>query len=625
MAKHLFYALLTQDTSPGETPISISSIHTYFSCARRFFLWAGSRTGSLADLTAEDLAAYHQAIVGLRQATGSTRRHRRAVRMLWAYRTRLPVSQRLVCDPVRLPTWQAWARPQSRRSGENLTGRIPEQVMAPLLTWALRWVDDFADDVLGARTVRAALDARPAPCPDPLSALARVLAEFRERGIPLPAVPAGADGPEVAATANVTHLARLVGCSPNLLTSKRTAGLVKDAATELGVAGDSYLDHRVRGLLDGRPWLAAISYYDVPRFLSLLQTACWVVIAYLSGMRDSEIKHLQRGCVSTRQDPDGRVYRHELTSLAFKGETDPRGVTATWIVTAPVARAVAVLERLQPEAQAFLFTPAGGRNVTSSRLPVQGRVTPSRTTVTKLAALTTWINDYCATAHRTDRIPHVNGRPPHLTTRQFRRTLAWFIARHPAGAIAGALQFRHQRIQMFEGYAGTSDSGFRAEVEAEESLTRGQYLADTATEPDRPRLTGPAGAEAEQRLTAFARHALFEGQVVTDEARLLRIMKLHDPAIYPGTFVTCVFNPDRALCRPAPGTSEEPELGDCRPLACRNTALTPGNREAHARHLAVLDCALAQGDRLAPYIRHRFQQQRQDTSDFLTRHTPEPT
>ncbi|MCX5613427.1 hypothetical protein OHB39_38875 [Streptomyces sp. NBC_00047] len=129
----------------------------------------------------------------------------------------------------------------------------------------------------------------------------------------------------MAATANVTHLARLVGCSPNLLTSKGTAGLVKEAATELGVAADSYLDHHVRGLLDGRPWLAAISYYDVPRFLSLLRTACWVVIAYLSGMRDSEIKHLQRGCVSTRQDPDGRVYRHELTSLAFKGETDPRG------------------------------------------------------------------------------------------------------------------------------------------------------------------------------------------------------------------------------------------------------------------------------------------------------------
>lgn len=58
------------------------------------------------------------------------------------------------------------------------------------------------------------------------------------------------------------------------------------------------------------------------------------------------------------------------------------------------------------------------------------------------------------------------GRLPRLTTRQFRRTLAWFIARRPGGTIAGALQYRHQYVQMFEGYAGTSDSGFRDEVES---------------------------------------------------------------------------------------------------------------------------------------------------------------
>ncbi|MFK0050372.1 hypothetical protein ACIQU4_40980 [Streptomyces sp. NPDC090741] len=491
VAKHLFYALLTQDTPPGERPITIASIHSYFSCTRRFFLWAQPRAESLAELTAQDLAAYHHEVGGLRQVPGSTRRHRRAVRMLWAYRTRLPVSQRLVCDPVRIPDWQAWARTQTHRGGENLTERIPEQVMGPLLTWALRWVDDFADDVLGVRTVRAALDARPAPCLDPLPALARLLAEFRERGTPLPATPRGRGGQRIPATANITHLGRLMGCGRGLEKSTAAARLIEEAAVDLGIAEDSYLDHRVRGRLDGRPWLAEFSYYDVPRHLSLLQTACWVVIAYLSGMRDSEIKHLKRGCGTALQDPGGKVYRHELTSLAFKGEADPRGVTARWIVTAPVARAVAVLERLQPDTQAFLFTPAGGRALTVSRLPAAGRVAGSTTTVTKLAAFTVWVNDYCATTGRTDRIPDVNGRPPHLTTRQFRRTLAWFIARHPAGAIAGALQFRHQRIQMFEGYAGTSDSGFRAEVEAEEALTRGQLLADSATDPDRPRLTGP--------------------------------------------------------------------------------------------------------------------------------------
>ncbi|MFI7406019.1 hypothetical protein ACIBW9_37075 [Streptomyces sp. NPDC049541] len=95
----------------------------------------------------------------------------------------------------------------------------------------------------------------------------------------------------------------------------------------------------------------------------------------------------------------------------------------------------------------------------------------------------------------------------------------------------------------------TSDSGFRDEVEAEEALARGQFLAEMGADSDRPALAGPAGDEAEARIAEFARHTVFDGQVVTDEARLRRIVARHDPHMYPGTFVTCVYNPDRALCR----------------------------------------------------------------------------
>lgn len=178
---------------------------------------------------------------------------------------------------------------------------------------------------------------------------------------------------------------------------------------------------------------------------------------------------------------------------------------------------------------------------------------------------------------------------------------------------------------MFEGYAGTSDSGFRDEVEAEQALARGQYLADISTDGDRLSLTGPAGSEAEARLAEFARHAVFDGQVVTDEARLRRIMARHDPHLYPGTFLTCVYNPDRALCRTPSGPTETPVMADCRPLACRNAALTPANRQALHEHLDALDTRLTDGDRLAPYIRHRLEEQRRETASFLTRHTPEHT
>ncbi|WP_338785163.1 hypothetical protein [Streptomyces sp. DG1A-41] len=235
----------------------------------------------------------------------------------------------------------------------------------------------------------------------------------------------------------------------------------------------------------------------------------------------------------------------------------------------------------------------------------------------------TWINAYCAQRERPDAIPDDRGRLPHLTTRQFRRTLAWFIARRPGGTIAGALQYHHQRIQMFEGYAGTSDSGFRDEVEAEEALTRGQLLAQMGADPDRPALTGPAGAEAEARLAEFSRHTVFEGQVVTDEARLRRILARHDPHLYPGTFLTCVYNPDRALCRNPASPADLPVMSDCQPLACRNTALTPANLQALTSHLTELEEALVDGERLAPYVRHRLQEQQRVTAAFLTRHTPE--
>ncbi|WP_307072175.1 hypothetical protein [Streptomyces canus] len=534
-----------------------------------------------------------------------------------AYRNVLP--DHLGQDPLRRPLWQAWARHHRRAGGENLTDRIPEQVVAPLLSWAMRWVDDFADDVLAARAERDAIDARSPAGPDLPTALAELLDDFRRRRHPLPAAPARlASARRGEPFPSTSYLARLLGYPVHRLDEARPRQMIAEAVGDVGVDTDCPLAHAPQGRLEGRPWLERISYYDVARMERLLLVSCWIVIAYLSGMRDSEIKHLKRGCLSVQQAPDGHVYRHRLASLAFKGE-DVHGAEATWIVTAPVARAIAVLERFQPQDQPYLLAPAPSPRRRSA-FPVPN----SNTTNKDITFLISWITAYCDDRSRPDGIPLERGRLPRLTTRQFRRTLAWFIARRPGGAIAGALQYRHQCIQMFEGYAGTSDSGFRDEVEAEQALARGQLLAEMGADEDRPTLSGPAGAEAEARLAEFARHTVFDGQVVTDEARLRRIVARHDPHLYLGTFVTCVYNPDRALCRTsnAPGDGQ-PVLADCQPLACRNTALTPANRQALNGHLTKLKEALANRDHLAPYVRHRLEEQHRATAAFLTRHTPE--
>jgi hypothetical protein len=126
-----------------------------------------------------------------------------------------------------------------------------------------------------------------------------------------------------------------------------------------------------------------------------------------------------------------------------------------------------------------------------------------------------------------------------------RRTLAWFIARQPGGSIAGAIQYRHLSVQMFEGYAGTSDSGFRAEVESEQALARGEHLL-AMVDAHEHTLAGPAATEAERRLAEFDEHARldnqarFAGTVLTDPRRLCgsRMAFLRRHTSMPGARMT---------------------------------------------------------------------------------------
>jgi hypothetical protein len=131
------------------------------------------------------------------------------------------------------------------------------------------------------------------------------------------------------------------------------------------------------------------------------------------------------------------------------------------------------------------------------------------------------------------------------------------------------------------------------------------------------RLAGPAAAEAHARLEQLGRQVGFAGTVVTDPRRLKLIMRRHDPGIFPGQFVTCVFNPDKALClRAGTPSSKTPALADCQPGACRNVALTGDNLTAWQQHLARLDQALSDPT-LAPYLQHRLRQQHHDITRFL--------
>jgi hypothetical protein len=311
-----------------------------------------------------------------------------------------------------------------------------------------------------------------------------------------------------------------------------------------------------------------------------------------------------------------------MRSLAFKGENDPAGVPATWSIGEPAARAIIVLEQLQPPGTRDLFARlehSPGSNKPGATNPVP----TSSTTNARLCAFIAWVNGYCERHGRADGIPLVQGRPWHLINSQFRRTLAWFIARRPGGVIAGAIAYRHHCVQVFEGYAGTSESGFRAEVESEQALARGQHLMASVEAHQHTQFTGPAADEAARRLGEFGERAGFQGKVVLDSSRLRRLMARHDPAVYPGEYVTCVHDHSKALCEKARNRRSEglPDHGGCKPLACRNVALTPDNVASWHSEIDKITERLAARPPLPPLLRRRLEDRRTEITAFLDRTT----
>ena len=533
--KRLCYAMLSGPLPPGELRQSIGSVRTAFGHLKALTQWLEVRSPqrTLGSLRPTDLQDYQRHLLLTTPHAKARRAARCHVRLLWRCRAALH-EDGLSFDPKHLTGWDEG---RVVYATENLTDRIPESVLGPLLTWAIRFVDDFAPDILVADARRRAHLRGGHGNTDTKTALAkvdRVLDQYRKRSAPLP----GRDG-EV----NLHFLARQAGCSRDFLA--RQNDRLAAAARELGIGNQSAYDSPITAHVAGAPWTGGIvahtgDLYDVARLTRLLQTACYIAIAFLSGMRDSEVKHLQRGCLQVQRNTDGQAYRWIVTSRAFKGQRESDGVQATWLTGEPAARAIAVLEQLQPPPTAWLFAvlpnnPGVGPMASSGNQAMSGKSTRQC-----LNHFTTWVNDYCQHSDLAETVPLVNGQPWRLTTRQFRRTLAWFIARRPGGTIAGAIAYRHQGIQMFEGYAGTSSSGFRAEVESEQALARGEHLLAMIDGHEHLHMDGPARAEVARRLQDFAGNAHFAGAVSTDPRRLKRLMAREDPAIYPGDYVHCV-------------------------------------------------------------------------------------
>ena len=501
----------------------------------------------------------------------------------------------LTSDRLRFVPWggRSWHRIAALPGkGENETARLPEAVFVPLMRHALLYIRHFASDIIAASDEHA---APPAPRSGPAEERLRdFVARRRAAGFGIPGnrhrgSPLRPAWRRIAAQAGVPY--------STLADQPRLRAMVDASAEELGLDDGPTLLHRPGTHPDtGRPWRAAMTPQDLSDERRNLLAACYAVIAFLSGMRESEIHSLQRGCATKL----GRRGEHEVWRLkgtAYKGHDAP-GSEEQWIVLEPVVEAIGVLEQLT-EGQ-HLFTKTSHN---------QGR--ESITGTNRL--LRKFVVDL--NAH------HDAGIPVHpITTRQFRRTTAWYIANRPFGVVAGMIQFKHVRTATFLGYAGTSPSGFTAEIDAEERTGR---IADILERYEDWKLGAPATGPAAKKLAAEFDHIRSEagdlpGQLV-DRRRLERLLATTARTLHVGPLSDCLFDRSKARCLTAAGRpdAEHPVPNLCQPNECPNSRIDdhhlPGWQDQKQAAIVWLETR-----RLAGHQRASLERSRDDAAAIIS-------
>jgi hypothetical protein len=446
--------------------------------------------------------------------------------------------------------------------GENTTPRIPEDVIAPLLKAAVFYVCTASGDLLAAKAeltaLHAAIAGMPRLSPGQTRARLEAFVETRHRdGRGIPARPGS--GP-AARQPNLRLICLLAGIPSNASYHRE---YLDDAARRTGFEHGGLTTPLSEGPLAGRAWRPGLETGSLDQELHHLRTACWIVIAYLSGMRDPEVRELAPGCAVTEPGSDGRV-RRKLRGRVFKGRK-LTGDEADWVVLGIVHDAVAVLLQVNDHPTHLFGWDRGGKKELMRGVP--GRVNRFAAHCNQL-----W------SAPGRPFIPDAGGGPWSFDARQFRRSLAWHIAHQPFGVVAGARQYQHAKVAVFEGYAGTSQSGFAAEVEAEQNIARLDYLEDLYRRWN----TGePAGGGAARHIDAeFTRIRADLADLpgtIASPARLRTMLQHLSVILHPGVLGDCFFQPATAACltraRPAGTGRPLPMLNSC--LSCPNARRTP--------------------------------------------------
>jgi hypothetical protein len=307
-AKQLCYAVLAGPLPPGEKRLNITTVRSIFVNIKLFLKWLDARPAvenrpprpRLGDLRTADYEDYERYIRRYFRGAGGRENARRGVHMFWRYRSGLS-------DPPRVNPRDAEGFGRvAARSRENATDRIPEAVLAPLIAWSMRFADDFATDVLAADS-RWRDYHRELKRNDRLGRNSGVIEDITTY---LDAhIASGQPLPGYRGTPNWRFIGSLLGVSRKSLERPNIKAMFDTAVAEVGATEHTCFPLTVTGTIDGADWISGIAirhpHQSLQQLARLLQVSCYILIAFFSGMRDSEKRaelHWMQHCDDDEND-----------------------------------------------------------------------------------------------------------------------------------------------------------------------------------------------------------------------------------------------------------------------------------------------------------------------------------
>jgi len=524
---------------------------------------------------------------------------------LWGF-DQLTVAPAGVCRPP----WDTegvddYLPPEGQRGHrENATEPLDPSVVGPLLVWAIRLVEDFADDILAAwdERVHMITQARAnKSTPEGGASLDAYLKALLATAAPLP----------VATYRGNTGLSRLyIAARTGASINQVVAASIRNDLPALAEArpGPCPLTLPVTGMIDGRPWRESMRMDEAEVMRRHLGTAAAVIILYLTGMRVQEVQGLRSGCCPDPEPAAEGTVRHIVHSTTdesqdddgvrlisgrhYKTVTDDDGNhisegevrSVPWVAIRPVVHAIRVLERMVPAGELLLST----AHHDSTRRAHQGSLTAVGLSW-RVADFVKWINQEAVAQGVPEQMVPEDPHGP-IRMARWRRTLAWHIARRPGGLVALAVQYGHMRAfldaRTSAGYGARGRGGMHGVLDMETVLATADAAAglrDAAAAGEK--ISGPA---ARQALTDAADEPHFAGALTTQNAtKRLQSMEGHLLFDNPDGFLLCRFKHANALCDPDAGAIA-PLPFACQ-MGCGNAVRTDAHAQAARAHADDLE------------------------------------